>query len=95
MSQDTTAYEILVSTPHKSTEHAAIADASRYLAYGDQSDLIGLEAEILSASPKDGYVAIEVMFPKMGNSPQKALMDSLAQLKRVESVEKISVEAWP
>lgn len=86
---------VVVARENPDSKEMAIANCSKYLAYGDQTDTFGYHAAIRSVDiePKPSLVdaAERVVFtfdaPITNDSELKAFMDEMASLPRVESVE--------
>jgi hypothetical protein len=90
-------FEVIVAADEGITDkETAIADASRYLAYADQTDTFGYHGGILGVDvhgDEGGPFAIGFQFaaPIEDDHALKRFMDEMAQLSHVESVERISI----
>jgi hypothetical protein len=90
-------FEVIVAVSETiDNREMAIADASKYLAYADQTDIFGYHGSLLYVKvhgDEDGPFAIGFQFaaPIESDDALKRFMDEMTQLSRVESVERISV----
>lgn len=86
-----------VSAEVAGDEQTAIAEASRYLAYGDQTDTFGYGGRVfevdvyggLSSGANDWGVGLKFSAPIGSDNDLKAFMDEMAMLAHVESVERL------
>jgi len=93
------AFEVIVGQPESiDSERVAIAESARYLAYSDQTDTFGyhgavFEVNVFGGGDGEGW-GIGLQFDAVISSDDelKAFMDEMAQLSKVESVERVSYE---
>jgi hypothetical protein len=89
------AYEVIVSVDSNVSEkEVAIAHASQYLAYADQTDTFGYSGDVFDTHVYGGSLAVGLQFsaPFENDDAVKRFMDEMTTLARVESVEEIAYQ---
>lgn len=92
------AFEVIVGVSGKATRDMAIAAASRYLAYADQTDTFGYLSEIMGIQvygreeEGDWGVGIHFNTPIENDDARERFMSELENLSRVESFERLAFE---
>lgn len=92
------AFEVIVGQPGDKSEQVAIAAASQYLAYCDQTDSFGYHGDVFDVNVYDGDegrdYGIGLCFATVveNDDDLKRFMDEMATLAKVESVERVHYE---
>lgn len=84
---------VVVETMGEPRANEAIAEASAYLAYGDQSDTYGTLRDIQSVSTEviDGDMYVTIIFTAdIDGEDLKRFMSAMVDLAHVVSVEKLA-----
>jgi len=97
------AFEVIVSQNGEQSESNAVANASKYLAYGDQTDTFGLWGDVFDVNVYGGEdgedygIGLCFAAPIVNDSELKSFMDEMVVLAKVESVERVDYEplAYP
>ena len=91
-------FEVIVGQSGEKNESVAIAAASQYVAYCDQSDTFGYRGDVFDVNvydgEEDGPFGIGLCFaaPIENDDALKRFMDEMTQLSHVESVERVHYE---
>lgn len=86
-------FSIVVGTLAKADEQVAIADASAYLAFADQTDTFGYSPDIKTVKvyrDEDGPIAVDirVSLAVENDAHLKRFVDQMTHLSRVRSLER-------
>lgn len=89
------AFEVIVGRRGDQPRETAIANAAKYLSYGDQTNTLG-ESRVVGVEVYDSgeSYGIGLTFKTYigGDDALKRFMDQMAELRDVESVEQVSIE---
>lgn len=92
------AFEVIVSQDGSQSEKNAVANASKYLAYADQTDTFGYHGDVFDVNVYDGDggrdygIGLCFAAPINGDDHLKGFMSEMVTLAHVESVERVSYE---
>lgn len=92
------AFEIIVSADGELDRDVAIAQATQYLTYTEHTDTVGLggvfDVNVYGddSTDQDYGIGLCVEASLNGDDGLKRFMDEMAQLERVESVERVSFQ---
>jgi len=94
----TQGFEVIVSQDGEQLEDTAVANASKYLAYADQTDTFGYSGDVFETNVyggdegQDYGIGLCFAAPIANDAALKLFMDEMTQLAHVESVERVSYE---
>lgn len=95
-------FNVIITQAGSQTENKAVANASKYLAYADQTDTFGYSGDIIDINVYGGDYPIgngsvqdfkiEICFAAtiINDNDLKKFMDEMVTLSKVESVERVS-----
>lgn len=96
----TEAFEVIVSQSGEMNQNVAVANATKYLAYADQTDSFAYNGDVFDVnmyggptSNQDYGIGLCFSTTIVNDDELKAFMDEMAQLALVESVERVHYEA--
>lgn len=91
-------FEVIVSANGEQPENNAVANASKYLAYADQTDTFDHKGDVFDVNVYDGDegrdygIGLCFAAPIVSDDHLKRFMDEMTTLARVESVERVHYE---
>ena len=94
-------FEVIVGQSGEKNESVAIAAASQYVAYCDQSDTFGYRGDVFDVNVYDGEegrdygIGLCFAAPIENDDELKTFIDAMARLAHVESVERVHYEPLP